>query len=67
MKKIIDARVSYMVGVLQKKLTKEEFWRFYLLMDSDSPAGQFYCAVADKAIELCPEHFSNRDEEKVEI
>jgi len=62
MKKIIDQRVSYMVDLLQKKLTKDEFFKLYVLMDSDPPAGPFYCAIANQAVELCPEEFSNSDQ-----
>lgn len=62
MKKKINTDLGKMVTILESKLTKQEFYDLFDLMDADPPAGPFYCAVADKAVELCPEFFSNSKE-----
>lgn len=62
MKKKINPDIAHVVDVLESKLTKDEFFALYVLMDSDPPAGPFYCAIADQAVKLCPEEFSNSNE-----
>lgn len=59
MEKKIDSKISNMIRTLAVRLTKKEFFILYELMDGDPPAGPFYCAVADKAVEMFPKKFAD--------
>lgn len=47
-----------MVSLLEKKLSKEEFFRLFELMDGDPPAGPLWEVLAEQAEKLCPEEFA---------
>ena len=46
-----------MVKILAEKLTQEEFFQLFLLIDGDGQAGPFWGIVADKAKEFFPVQF----------
>lgn len=47
-----------MVKVLSEKLTKEELFQLFCLIDGDGPAGPFWEGLAEKSEEYFPEQFS---------
>jgi hypothetical protein len=65
MKKKVNPDILDMVNTLAGKLTKEEFFDLYVLIDGDPPGGPFFGAMGDKAVELCPEEFFPNAKKKV--
>lgn len=48
-----------MVDLLASKLTKEEFYELFEIMDGDGPAGQLWQNIAEKAEEFFPDKFND--------
>lgn len=60
--------VKAMMKVLESKLSSDELYQLFDMIDSDPPGGPFYAALGDKVVALFPEKFADpEDDEPIEM